>query len=155
MITIVSKERLTELEASNKGLLQKLQETENLVKNLQDMSKDMTEKQAQHAEEISNLTNAHAKALEELKASHEKQISELKNTLQSESTSTEAKAQRIVASVGLPMDDLPAATKTEPLTIETASAKMKSDPTYFTQHKDEILKLVGISPESWNATHKE
>ena len=110
MIKIISQKDFTALKTENAGLLVKLQEAETTVTNLQNMSKDMTEKQAEHNNVITQLKADHDKALANMKATYETQISDLNKNVTTEATSSETKAITILAQIGVPMDDLPQAT---------------------------------------------
>lgn len=107
---VAANKRITELETDNKNLLTKVQEAENTITNLKDMSKDMTEAQAEHNKVITQLKADHEKAVNQLKADYEKQISDLNNKVSAEAKSSSAKALTLVAQAGLPADTLPVTT---------------------------------------------
>lgn len=97
----------TAWQEEKKQLLTKCEEAETAFKNLQDMSKDMTETQAEHNNVIAKLKADHETALTQLKADYEKQISDLNNKITAEATNTETKAANLIASLGIPQDELP------------------------------------------------
>jgi len=126
---IITHKELTAIEAEKKCLLEKCQGLENEVTNLKDMSKDMTEAQAEHNNVITTLKADSEKASVTMKAEYDnkltalkvesdkafidlktatdKTISDLTNQVKEASASSEAKAITIVANLGVPIDDLP------------------------------------------------
>lgn len=92
---------ITELEAEKAGLLVKLQEAEAAFTNLQDMSKDMTEKQAGHEQAIKDLIEAHEKQISEMKATHDESVKALEKSKEVTNETAAKKAADIVASLGV------------------------------------------------------
>lgn len=98
-----------ELLSDRDALVIKCKELENEVANLKNMSKDMTEAQAQHNNVIATMKTEHETALTSLKADYEKQISELNVKVTEEAASSEAKAIQTLAKIGVPVEELPQA----------------------------------------------
>lgn len=100
--------KVTELELEKQTLLKQLEESNNMVKNLENMSVEMSDKVKNHNEIIAKLETDNKTALETMKVDFQKQIDELKTSLIKETNSVEQKAQKIVAeSIGVPMEELP------------------------------------------------
>lgn len=124
-------------------LLAKCQSLETEIENLKNMSKDMTEAKAENETVIAGI-----------KAEYEKQISELKSGMQKVEVSSEEKAISILASIGVPQEELPKQT-VETLTPEQLFAKwtelQKSNKTeankLYAEHRNEFIRMVGYSPK--------
>lgn len=140
------------LETDRNALLVKVGELETQVNNLTFMSKDMTERQAEHNNVITQLKADHDTALTQLKTDYETQLTNLKVELDTETKSVETKAQKIVATMGLPVAELPKVVTTvtnEDLVTQLQTASPKEREEIFSKNQSEILKLAGITPEKW------
>lgn len=166
MFNIVTRKTIEAIAIEKAGLLTKCEGLEATVKNLQDMSKDMVESQAEHNKVITELNAGYKKQIADLKASHqteldtikgeyEKQISELNAKVEIEKASSEAKAIKVLASIGVPADEVPkvevAPVKSDnDILKEYEAASTKEKPAIFAKNKDKFLKLANVSQAKWD-----
>ncbi len=100
-LKIHTHKEFTELQTDRDNVLAKLTASENEVNNLKAMSKDMSEKQAEHDNVIATLKTAHETAINALKTDYETQLTNLRSQVEAEKQSAETKGQAIAASIGI------------------------------------------------------
>lgn len=158
---IITHKEFTAIEADKKCLLEKCQGLENEVTNLKDMSKDMTEAQAEHNNVITTLKADSEKAIVSMKAEYEnkltvlkvesdkaltdlktatdKTISDLTNQVKEASASSEAKAISTLAKIGVPAEELPKVTKGND---ELSASGSKKSRYTIISHLDKLNKQL-------------
>ena len=130
----------------NKSLLSRLQEKETEVANLHKMSEEWATKVAG----IEQLETSHKSQLSIQKAEYDKQINDLKANITAAETSAGSKAVKILANVGIPVEDLPkVATVTKiisPEEIVEQFNKLKGpeQTAFYNEHRPIILKATGM-----------
>ena len=147
MFNIHTQKEVNALNADRNSLVAKCSGLETEVTNLQNMSKDMTEKQIANDKVLADLKAAHETAINTMKADYDKQISDLKANVVTETASATAKAVTILANVGVPADTISATTKTiSDSTKEAKLAKFVAMPNgvektaYYNNNRSDIVR---------------
>ena len=123
------------LTADNKSLLARLEEKENEVNSMKQLSSDWS---------------IQIEGIEQLKKSYDKQIEDLKKNVTTAEASSGVKAIKILANAGVPIDDVPAITSTKKTlspeeTLEQFNKlKGSEQTTFYNEHRDTILKQTGL-----------
>lgn len=143
---------LTEALTTNAGLVKQIEGLDNEVNNLKTMSKDVMETQAAHNEVITKLKeenaiaiealkNDHIKAFEKLNADYKAQIEALTVKANTEAVSAEEKAIKIVANLGVPVEEIPTAAVVDEPAVILANLKTMS-PSQLSEYFNKNQKLV-------------
>lgn len=127
---------ISELETAAVDTQKKLADAEAMVINLQNMSKDMTEAQAEHENVITQL-----------KAEYEAKIEAINKQTDVVALSTANKAADIVASIGVEPETIKASVVPTPKEILTTFQKLTGEvaANYYAKNKDTIVKELGLN----------
>lgn len=119
---IAANKRITELETENESLLKQVTEAKNAVENLQAMSVEMSESVEDLQSQVSDLKAEN----EALLQNHFKQVEALKEEIEKAAETASDKAIDLVASLGVPPDEIKVQAKDMTLTREEVLAKLNA-----------------------------
>lgn len=159
---IITRKEMIGIEDEKKALLEKNKGLEAEVASLKEMSKDIMEQQAEYnaniaalkadnAKAVSDLQSAtevlkaeHQKAINELVAVHEKTISDMSAKVQLAEASSEAKAIKTLATIGVPAEELPKVTTQNNTQVLEEAKKLQGSQLseYFEQNKKAIFDAL-------------